>query len=286
MSDNVVSVSTVIDENMVAIKRETKKGWRRLSYFNEKCIGCGMCIKACPRNAINSGPVGAINKGSIDSQKIIIDQEECILCGICSGVCLFGALDLEIDGKSIKDTGDYLSYEKVYIFNETKCETKEGGELCDYCENVCKRGAIKAKMVTVKDKNKDNKKTRKNTIERDESLCIFCSSCENACPKDAIKVGKIFDGDVDVDLEKCQGCGVCCEVCPSGAISMPVIETVGDKPDKIAVNTDICAFCGACEHVCPVDAISVKRSRINYIKGKDMSWTGRWETAFQKLKDY
>ena len=51
-----------------------------------------------------------------------------------------------------------------------------------------------------------------------------------------------------IDIEKCDGCASCVEVCPSEAIA--VVE------GKAVINQDECADCGACESECPTSAIS------------------------------
>ena len=45
--------------------------------------------------------------------------------------------------------------------------------------------------------------------------CIGCRQCEVSCFYDAIKV---VDGKAVVDVERCDGCGMCVEKCPTGAV--------------------------------------------------------------------
>jgi MinD superfamily P-loop ATPase len=52
-----------------------------------------------------------------------------------------------------------------------------------------------------------------------------------------------------IDLEKCDCCGACIEVCKCGAIVM--INNV-----ITIIETDECGWCTECEDICPIGAIS------------------------------
>jgi NADH:ubiquinone oxidoreductase subunit F (NADH-binding)/(2Fe-2S) ferredoxin/Pyruvate/2-oxoacid:ferredoxin oxidoreductase delta subunit len=51
----------------------------------KKCIGCGVCLKQCPQNAITGEK----------KQPHIIDPEKCIKCGACFDACKFDAIKRE-----------------------------------------------------------------------------------------------------------------------------------------------------------------------------------------------
>jgi NADP-reducing hydrogenase subunit HndC len=46
------------------------------------CVGCGICIGACPQEAIKIDKDG----------KAIIDSEKCLDCGACVDSCRFAAI--------------------------------------------------------------------------------------------------------------------------------------------------------------------------------------------------
>ncbi|MBA3053190.1 4Fe-4S binding protein, partial [bacterium] len=54
----------------------------RYEILEKKCIGCTVCARNCPQNAITGGKKKAHN----------IIQEKCVKCGICLEVCKFGAV--------------------------------------------------------------------------------------------------------------------------------------------------------------------------------------------------
>jgi NADH:ubiquinone oxidoreductase subunit F (NADH-binding)/(2Fe-2S) ferredoxin len=56
------------------------------SIINEKCPGCGLCIRECPVGAIT-----LVGK----KKPVILDEAKCTRCGACYNVCRLGAVDIK-----------------------------------------------------------------------------------------------------------------------------------------------------------------------------------------------
>jgi energy-converting hydrogenase A subunit Q len=125
---------------------------------------------------------------------------------------------------------------------------------CTACMNVCPTQSIELEMpspVHIGD------------------TCVYCGKCVEACPFEAISLkeeyfdthdGKIFyirknlegprTGEIAIDSETCQLCGVCVNKCPAEAMSI--------EDNEVVVDTEKCIVCDACEVTCPVHAVKLK----------------------------
>jgi electron transport complex protein RnfB len=93
-------------------------------FDDEKCVRCGLCVKACPRNLIELIPEKAKLGNACSSKdkgKVVrkICKVGCIACGACVKICESGAIQL-VDNLAIID------YEKCTACLKCveKCPTK------------------------------------------------------------------------------------------------------------------------------------------------------------------
>ncbi|MCX8011824.1 MAG: 4Fe-4S dicluster domain-containing protein [Desulfobacterota bacterium] len=64
-----------------------------------------------------------------------------------------------------------------------------------------------------------------------------------------------FRGKIDIEVEKCIGCGGCANVCPARLIEI----TDTDASRILEYFLKRCTYCGRCAEVCPENAITMTK---------------------------
>ncbi|HYA22165.1 MAG TPA: 4Fe-4S dicluster domain-containing protein [Thermoproteota archaeon] len=129
---------------------------------------------------------------------------------------------------------------KIIVCDTDKCDG------CQVCEFMCS-------IAREKTTNQKKSRIRAMRIEPFFNIAIACRKCEKpvcerACPRDAIRV--LSDGSIQVDKDKCNGCGWCIESCEFGALRLRF-------DGGVAFTCDFCGDLGEpqCVKYCPKKAL-------------------------------
>jgi caffeyl-CoA reductase-Etf complex subunit CarE len=75
-----------------------------IKILQDKCIGCKLCVSACPTQAI-----------TVVDKKAVIDLDKCTLCSSCVPACKFKAIELI---REEKVSVDKSQYKNIWVFAE------------------------------------------------------------------------------------------------------------------------------------------------------------------------
>lgn len=172
-----------------------------------KCVACGKCVEACPKNVLDLQPVTrpvrllcrAAEEGFLVSDNCRVG---CIGCERCELACKFGAI-------TIKNHLPQIDIEK--------CRG------CMMCAEACPTGAIWADW--------DNRKI----AEINKNECIGCGMCKRQCQFEAITGERKMPHEVTA---ACTGCGACAEKCPKKCITLKVREHTRDAYSKVGTTPE------------------------------------------------
>ena len=168
----------------------------------EECIGCFLCTRACPVDAIIGAP------GYMHT----VIEDECTGCELCLPACPVDCIDLIPAPEAIADTAEHA-------------DIHARAEYAD----IHASGALR--------EERPRPRVHPGTAHGGQP-CIGCNRCEPVCPADLAprellwlsSAGK-WDGARELGLQRCIECRLCDRACPS---DIPLAQTFADGKRVLA----------------------------------------------------
>ena len=146
--------------------------------FLQLCQRCGLCMKACPTNAINP-TLAEAGMAGFWTPHLIMTQGYCeYTCTLCGSVCPTGAIR-EISAKEKIERPIIIG---VAYVDRGRCLPWSGNGPCIVCQELCPTSpkAIYLKKEVVP--GPDHSPMPANVPYVDLKTCVGCGICENKCP--------------------------------------------------------------------------------------------------------
>jgi ferredoxin len=190
--------------------------WATRRMFIAVAAGMGFSLLAKKIGQARSDDAPLRPPGAIKENKF---TGLCLRCGNCIRACPSKILHPDTGQSGVLGfLSPVVRYEKDY------CKEK-----CNACTTVCPSGAIQRLNLERKNRYVIGKATV------DTSLCLWgvseCSACLRPCPYEAIKIRwneEAYESFPGVDPAKCNGCGACEVVCPTGNLKAIKVRKKSD----------------------------------------------------------
>lgn len=199
----------------------------------ERCVGCQICPKICPVEAIMNVDAVLENGRLVRKQAVDVNAEKCIFCGECMEMCPVNAISMTVNSEPENPVIKYDAFPELIhstIFNKDAFDFKRKDFVIDNCPT----------NVISYDENE-------KTLLVEDAYCIRCRQCEVASDG-AFHVEQPWKGKVELRREKCvEGCLACADICPTRALHI-------DEKGELVLADYYCIKCSACMQICPVKA--------------------------------
>ena len=98
---------------------ESRRFGPELLFKRAKCTGCGLCIDACPHDALSLDPHDGL---------AVLDRDRCTTCGRCEEVCYPGALVVAGRRVAVRELADEVARDASFYESSGGGVTVSGGE--------------------------------------------------------------------------------------------------------------------------------------------------------------
>ena len=220
-------------ETSLSLERKMVTHHDVLTWDLERCTGCQLGPKVCPKEAI-SHIEGKVENGRMVTKLLVdVDPDKCVFCGMCVEMCPMKAITLTLNGEPSNPSVEFGAFPKLQQFTRFNKEAFDFA-LKDFVIENCSANVISY------DEEQD-------TMKVDQSHCIRCRQCEVAS-NGAFEVMQPWQGTVLLRRELCvEGCFACADVCPTRALH------INDEGELVHADY-YCIKCGACMQICPIKA--------------------------------